>query len=142
MLWIEAGLVVLFLLLALFFPSLGNRCFEKVEHGVARLGRRCTLSIILIGLLALGLRAAFLSILPIPEPVVQDEFGFLFSADTFAHGRLTNPTHPMWIHFETFHVFFHPTYSSIYPVAQGLILAAGTVLTGKAFWGVWLSIGI
>jgi hypothetical protein len=48
----------------------------------------------------------------------------------------------MWIHFETFHVFFHPTYSSIYPVAQGLILAAGTILTGKEFWGVWLSIGI
>src|SRR5438045_8219856 len=108
MLWIEAGLAVLFLLLALISPSLGNRYFEKVERGVAHLGRRRTVSIILVGLFALGLRAAFLPILAIPEPVVQDEFGYLFSADTFAHGRLANPTHPMWIHFETFHVFFHP----------------------------------
>jgi hypothetical protein len=142
MLWIEAGFVVLFLLLGLTFPSLGNPYFEKLERCMATLARRRTLSLLLVGLLALGLRAAFLPMLPVPEPVVQDEFGYLFSADTFAHGRLTNPSHPMWVHFETFHVFFHPTYSSIYPVAEGLILAAGTVVGGKPFWGVWFSVGV
>src|SRR5579864_481053 len=142
MLWIEAGLVVMFLFLGLIFPSLGNGHFEKLERGVKSLVRRRILSVVLVGLFALGLRAAFLPILPIPEPVVQDEFGYLFSADTFAHGRLTNPSHPMWTHFETFHVFFHPTYSSIYPAAQGLILAAGTLIGGKPFWGVWFSIGV
>jgi hypothetical protein len=115
-----------------FFPNRGFRGFALKRS-------RACLMVFLLSFLG---RIAILPIEPFPPPHVQDEFSYLLASDTFAHGRLTNPTPSQWHHFEAFHVLLQPTYMTKYGAGAPLFMAFGQRFLGTPRAGVMLSMAL
>jgi hypothetical protein len=132
--WIEVYVAIL-LLIAAWAKRRG------LERRFRSLASNAKGSMALLFVLPIVLRLLLLPRHPVPVPDVYDEFSHLLVADTLLHFRLANPLHPMRRFFETFFVLQEPTYSSIYPLGQGMMLALGRAVSGLPWTGVLLVCG-
>ena len=133
---LECGLTAIAIATAFAWPRLCNMWFIRIEQAFGQLAHMRGLAVASVGIITFLLRLAILPFSPIPLPLVPDDFSLMLACDTFAHGRLTNPTPAMWMHFETIHVDMLPTYMSMYFPSQGLLMAAGKVLFGDPWYAI------
>jgi len=133
--WIYLGALIL---LSCLLPRRSS-ILGCVNCAVRWLGSRRRASVLTVVFVVLLGRLALMGSLGIPRPGVPDEFGYLLTADTFAHGRMSNPTPPNWKPLESFHVIQTPTYQSQYPIGYPAVLALGKVVFGNPWWGVYLT---
>jgi len=130
-----------FIELALVALLTGLILASCLEPRAQKLAARTGWCMLLLVALPIALRLLLLPGHPIPSPRVADDFSYLLIADTVSHFRLANPPHPLSQFFETFFVLQQPTYSSIFPLGQGLALALGRAIFGHPWAGVVLSVG-
>lgn len=130
--FIEIAWAAILVSLALVWrPLLAPRAAKVAEHP--------GWSMALLAALPVALRMLLLPHHPVPTADVFDEFGHLLVADTLRHWRLANPAHLLHQFFETIFVLQQPTYSSIYPIGQGIALATGRMIFGSPWAGVVMS---
>ncbi|HEV2132825.1 MAG TPA: hypothetical protein VGR47_01055 [Terracidiphilus sp.] len=130
MLLAECGLTAAAVVLSFLAPRLGSASFARIERVFTSLACRPALAVLTVGFSAIFLRAILIPLFPAPLPFVPNDFSFLLAADTFAHGRLTNPMPPMWTHFESIDITVQPTYMSMFFPGWGLALGAAQALFG------------
>ncbi len=128
------GIVLAF---GVLLPRSVDESEDPIRHarrGIRRLASSSLASLLAIFVIALACGLSN-GILRMPVPSVNDEFAYLLGGETFAKGRLANPRHPMWRHFETFSVSSDPVYVSKYPPAASAFLAVGQAFFGHPWFG-------
>jgi hypothetical protein len=134
--WVTLAMLLFFVLLPVrrlaFFPN----------HGFRRFAQQRARACVVVFLLSFFGRLVLLPIEPFTAPNIHDEFSYLLASDTFAHGRLTNPTPALWHHFEGFYVLMQPTFQSKYGAAQPLFMALGQRWMGTPRAGILLSMAL
>jgi hypothetical protein len=126
--FVEFALAAILVSLVLFWGRI-----VAAAHFLAVRPRVCMAA---LAVLPIGLRLALLPHYPVPTPGGSDDFSYLLLGDTLRHGRLANPVHPMHEFFESIFVLQEPSYSSIFPLGQGVVLTvgwAGVLLSGGVF---------
>ncbi len=113
--------------------------WAKWAERANKLASNTTLCMTILAALPVAVRLAMLHTSPIPTPLGADDFSYLLLGDTLSHFRLTNPVHPMHRFFETFFVLQEPSYSSIYPLGPGLMLAFGQLVFREPWAGIAIS---
>ncbi len=128
-------LLLAMLLVGLYFAR------PVIEPYFRRLAERTSLCMVVLAVLPVALRLALLPHFPVPTPTGSDDFSHLLRGRYhLAHFRLANPTHLFHQFFEAIYVMQEPTYSSMYPPGQGLVLAIGRLLFGTPWAGVVLTV--
>ncbi len=110
--------------------------------GWCRAARRPRLTVAAIIAATLTIILAITAAAGIQEPEVHDELTMLAMADIYSHGRMCEPTHPHWPHFETNYLLAHPCVQGKYPPGLPLYMALGRLLTGEFITGVWLAVAV
>ena len=101
---------------------------EKPRSFFARLARRKKLAVLFAGTWVLLVARCPAPGLAGAGSAHTGRVQLFVGGRNFRSGRLSNPGHPKWIHFETVYTNFWPHYVSKYPPAQGMFLAVGTIL--------------
>lgn len=136
-------IVVIFgILLAIVAPLSLSQTRHAAGRGFRKIGRSDGLTLFVAFLLPLLILPALTLRSGIPQPYVHDEFVYLLMGETFSRGEMANPTPDHAEHFRSPHLILEPTYQGKYPVAQGLFIAVGKLLTGYSIAGVWLSFAL
>ena len=138
---LELLLVLMAIAVALLWPARRPVPLGQLERMIGGWSARPWSREVVVLVLAVGLRAALLPVLGPPAPYFPDEFSILLQGQTFAMGRLANPSHPLYPFFETIYVNQLPKYASIYFPGRGAPLALG-ILLGHPWIGVWLTMAL
>ncbi|HEY0157326.1 MAG TPA: hypothetical protein VGF28_08585 [Thermoanaerobaculia bacterium] len=134
--------VLLILVASWYAPPLPG-LFDRIAAAFDRLAERRLLATALVVLLAMSWAASsWLLRSGIPQPAMHDDHAVLLGGKMFANGRAAYPTHPLWPHFEQFHVLQVPKYASKYPLGNELLLALGIRLTGIPLMGAMVAAGL